>query len=74
MELLLKYRDNDSIDGGLVFYTYPGASTRNSSYSRTEFREPMVPGSNFTNWTFKEGGMMTRANTSQKESILNLLP
>ncbi|WP_142786376.1 polysaccharide lyase family 7 protein [Changchengzhania lutea] len=49
---------NDSINGALVFYTYPGASTANSSYSRTELREQMVPGSNNTNWTFKQGGNM----------------
>ena len=33
---------NDSIDGSLVFYTYPASSTPNSSYSRTELREQMV--------------------------------
>ncbi len=49
---------NDSIKGALVFYTYPGASTTNSSYSRTELREQMVPGSNNTNWTFAQGGTM----------------
>ena len=49
---------NDSTDGSLVFYTHPGASTRNSSYSRTELREQMVPGSNNTNWTFAQGGRM----------------
>ena len=49
---------NDSINGALVFYTYPGASTANSSYSRTELREQMVPGSNNTNWSFKEGGRL----------------
>lgn len=30
---------NDSTDGALVFYTYLGASTANSAYSRTELRE-----------------------------------
>lgn len=49
---------NDSIKGALVFYTYPGASTANSSYSRTELREQMIPGSNNTNWTFAQGGIM----------------
>lgn len=49
---------NDSTDGSLVFYTYPGASTTNSSYSRTELREQMTPGSNDDNWTFVEGGRM----------------
>lgn len=47
---------NDSIDGSLVFYTYPGATTANSSYSRTELREQMEPGRNDVNWTFAEGG------------------
>ncbi|WP_152285829.1 polysaccharide lyase family 7 protein [Flavicella marina] len=61
---------NDSINGALVFYTYPGASTANSSYSRTELREQMVPGSNSTNWTFKEGarmkGTLSLENISKK--------
>ena len=56
--LLQKYMYNDSIDGGLVFYTYPGESTRNSSYSRTELREQMQPGSNSVNWTFADGAKM----------------
>lgn len=47
---------NDSINGALVFYTYPGSTTANTSYSRTELREQMVPGSNSVNWTFEEGG------------------
>jgi len=54
--LLKEFMYNDSTDGALVFHTYPGASTANSSYSRTELREQMVPGSNNTNWTFSEGG------------------
>lgn len=49
---------NDSTDGSLVFYTYPGSTTANTSYSRTELREQMVPGSNNTNWTFSKGGKM----------------
>lgn len=49
---------NDSTDGSLVFYTYPASSTANSSYSRTELREQMVPGSNDVNWTFAQGGRM----------------
>ncbi len=57
-ELLLKFMYNDSTDGSLVFYTYPQASTTNSSYSRTELREQMDPGSNNTNWTFEQGGKM----------------
>ena len=57
-ETLKPFMFNDSINGALVFYTYPGASTTNSSYSRTELREQMVPGSNNTNWTFAQGGNM----------------
>lgn len=58
MQLLETFMYNDSTDGSLVFYTYPGASTANSSYSRTELREQMVPGSNNTNWTFARGGRL----------------
>jgi hypothetical protein len=56
--MLKEFMYNDSTDGSLVFYTYPGASTANSSYSRTELREQMEPGSNEVNWTFKQGGRM----------------
>lgn len=49
---------NDSTEGALVFYTYPDASTANSSYSRTELREQMNPGDNNVNWTFAQGGRM----------------
>lgn len=55
-ETLKPFMYNDSTDGALVFYTYPQATTANSSYSRTELREQMVPGSNNTNWTFSQGG------------------
>ena len=58
VEVLKDFMYNDSTDGSLVFYTHPGASTRNSSYSRTELREQMVSGSNNTNWTFAQGGRM----------------
>ena len=57
-DLLRPFMYNDSTDGSLVFYTYPGATTTNTTYSRTELREQMVPGSNSTNWTFAEGGRM----------------
>ncbi len=57
-ETLKPFMYNDSTDGSLVFYTYPQATTPNSSYSRTELREQMVPGSNNTNWTFSQGGRM----------------
>ena len=50
---------NDSTDGSLVFYTYPGgATTTNSSYPRTELRELMDGGNGTVNWTFAEGGKM----------------
>ena len=54
--VLKPFMYNDSNDGSLVFYTYPDVSTSNSSYSRTELREQMVPGNDNTNWTFIEGG------------------
>ncbi|MEW7290599.1 polysaccharide lyase family 7 protein [Aquimarina sp. 2304DJ70-9] len=57
-EVVKPFMYNDSTAGALVFYTYPGSSTANSSYSRTELREQMDPGSNTTNWTFKQGGTM----------------
>ncbi|GAB5522709.1 MAG: polysaccharide lyase family 7 protein [Roseivirga sp.] len=57
-ESLLPFMYNDSTDGSLVFYAYPESSTTNSSYSRTELREQMDPGSNTTNWTFAQGGNM----------------
>lgn len=57
-ETLKPFFYNDSIKGALVFYTYPNTSTTNSSYSRTELREQLVPGSNSTNWTFSRGGTM----------------
>ncbi|NOR29460.1 MAG: polysaccharide lyase family 7 protein [Lutibacter sp.] len=56
-ETLKPFMYNDSINGALVFYTYPGASTANSSYSRTELRELMNPEDRgITNWTFAQGG------------------
>ncbi|MCF6296896.1 MAG: polysaccharide lyase family 7 protein [Flavobacteriaceae bacterium] len=57
-EMLKPFMYNDSINGALVFHTYPGTSTANSSYSRTELREQLIPGSNSTNWTFAQGGSM----------------
>lgn len=55
---LKQFMYNDSSDGALVFYTYPGVTTTNTSYSRTELREQMLAGSNSINWTFIEGGRM----------------
>ncbi|UII80682.1 polysaccharide lyase family 7 protein [Flagellimonas sp. CMM7] len=57
-EKLKPFMYNDSIEGALVFYTYPGATTANSSRSRTELREQMEPGSNSVNWTFSQGGRL----------------
>ncbi|MEM7485504.1 MAG: polysaccharide lyase family 7 protein [Bacteroidota bacterium] len=57
-ETLLPFMYNDSIEGALVFYTYPGVTTQNSSRSRTELREQMVAGSNSVNWKFSDGGRM----------------
>ena len=57
-DLLKPFFYNDSIDGSLVFYAYPGASTANSSYSRTELREQIESGSDDVNWTFAQGGRM----------------
>jgi len=49
---------DDKEDGSLVFYTYPDATTTNTSYSRTELREQLVPGCDRTNWKFADGGRM----------------
>lgn len=57
--MLHDFMYNDSTDGSLVFYTYPGgATTTNSSYPRTELRELMDGGNGKVNWTFAEGGRM----------------
>ena len=42
----------------MVFHTYPGATTTNTSYSRTELREQISPGDNNVNWTFATEGRM----------------
>lgn len=55
-EELKPFMYNDSIDGSLVFYTRPGETTPNATYSRTELREQMVSGSDHVNWTFAQGG------------------
>jgi len=49
---------DDTEDESLVFYTYPGTSTTNSSYSRTELRELINPSNSRENWTLAEGGTM----------------
>lgn len=53
-----KYMYYDDIDGGLVFFAKPGATTRNTSYARCELREQLISGDDSTNWTFEEGGIM----------------
>lgn len=57
-ETLKPFMYNDSINGAIVFYTYPEASTANSSYSRTELRELIDPTDSDVNWTFEQGGNM----------------
>ena len=57
-EALKEFMYNDSTDGSIVFHAYPGSTTANTKYSRTELREQMESGSNSRNWTFKEGGRM----------------
>ncbi len=58
IEALKEFMYPDSSDGSIVFHAYPGSTTANTKYSRTELREQMVSGSNSTNWTFKDGGRM----------------
>jgi hypothetical protein len=57
-DVLKKYMYNDSVQGALVFYVIPDATTTNTKYSRSELREQMEPGNNHVNWTFKQGGIM----------------
>ncbi|QOW10421.1 polysaccharide lyase family 7 protein [Kaistella flava (ex Peng et al. 2021)] len=49
---------DDPTDQSLVFYTYPGTSTSNSDYSRTELREMINPINSKLNWTLTQGGIM----------------
>lgn len=61
-EILKPFMYNNSINGALVFYTNPKASTVNSSYSRTELRELLnTEDAGKTNWNFAEGGRMKLA-------------
>lgn len=58
-EVAKPYMYIDSTKGAIVFHAKPTSSTtKNTKYSRSELREQMVPGSNSTNWTFAEGGIM----------------
>jgi len=58
IEVLQKYMYDDPLEDAIVFFTEPGSTTTNTSYSRTELREQIVPGSNNFNWTFAQGGNM----------------
>ncbi|WP_288954685.1 polysaccharide lyase family 7 protein [uncultured Polaribacter sp.] len=49
---------DDISDSSIVFYTFPSQSTANSSYSRTELRELIVPSNSKINWTLETGGTM----------------
>lgn len=53
------YMYDDLNDSSIEFYTFPGVSTTNSSYSRTELRELENPSNAKDNWTLQEGGIMT---------------
>ena len=70
-EILKPFFYNDSIDGSLVFHTYPGASTLNSNYSRTELREQIESGSDNINWTFEQGGRLKGTLSVPEVSIDN---
>lgn len=58
IEVLKEFMYPDTTDGSIVFHAFPGATTSNTKYSRSELREQMESGSNKRNWTFKEGGYM----------------
>lgn len=59
LEAVQPFMYDDEEDSSIVFYTYPGVSTTNSSYSRTELRELINPSNSKDNWTLLEGGEMT---------------
>ncbi|MGJ8548961.1 polysaccharide lyase family 7 protein [Winogradskyella wichelsiae] len=50
------YMYDDIEDQSIEFYTLPGTSTTNSSYSRTELRELINPANARENWSLQEGG------------------
>ena len=52
------YMYDDVEDASLVFYTSPGVTTTNSSYSRTELRELINPSTSRENWSLQTGGTM----------------
>ncbi|MFD1016796.1 polysaccharide lyase family 7 protein [Winogradskyella rapida] len=49
---------DDVDDQAIEFYTLPGVSTTNSSYSRTELRELINPSTSRENWSLQEGGIL----------------
>ena len=53
---IIPYMYDDTEDASIEFYTLPGVSTTNSSYSRTELRELINPSNARENWTLAEGG------------------
>lgn len=53
------YMYDDVSDSSIEFYTLPGVSTTNSTYSRTELRELINPSNARENWSLEEGGTMT---------------
>ncbi|MFP4844320.1 polysaccharide lyase family 7 protein [Winogradskyella sp. PE311] len=53
------YMYDDINDSSIEFYTLPGVSTTNSSYSRTELRELKNPSDARDNWTLQEGGVIS---------------
>jgi hypothetical protein len=56
IESVKPYMYDDTTDESIVFYTLPGVSTTNSSYSRTELRELIQPSNARVNWTLETGG------------------
>lgn len=58
-EALKPFFYKDSIDKALVFEAYqvPNSTSR-SKYIRSNMREQMQPGSNYVNWTMKNGGVL----------------
>ena len=59
IEIAKPYMYVDPKQGAIVFHAMPTQSTtRNTKYSRSELREPMIPGDNNANWTFSDGGYL----------------
>jgi len=56
--ILNSFMYDDYSDTSIVFKTYQGITTANSSYPRTELREQITPGNNYDNWILTTGGIM----------------